>query len=420
MPTDILPPVSVLGSQDQLTYSSPNVSFFKVKPYFGVGSNPKRVLEKALDVRVEAWTKKKGLESYLSPGLTIQTSADHKDKYQNIESCLKNTGAVPIPFQSLQNGVNLSGYWLPSREESTKTVVLVHGHFGNATMMFNTAKHITDHLGWNAFIFDLRGHGKSVDVKIPTKDFHPQNTTSFGFHEGKDIAGAVAYLKDRFSAVESKIVILAFSMGASALLMAPASLNTGQLNDLSKNIDGVILDSPFLQVRLDEERLAQDAREYLPKAIRGLSFLPLKKRIAASFEKNFDELIFPWLQEHFVPIVENFLNKESQELLALPFPVSNFNTAKMFVEDSKLSNLPMMLLYGERDNSINLDEIHTIVDSMNKVRQKKDIEPIVLDADHTNANYSNGNRNLNGKSTISTWRDPDTYAPALEEFLKSI
>ena len=96
----------------------------------------------------------------------------------------------PLNFKSV-DGTPLKGYWMPSETPSDTTLVVGHGF----SMDFRSMVQISDILrdnGYNLFLFDFRAHGQSKGKMC-----------SFGFHEGKDIAGAVSYV-DEFYPLQSK------------------------------------------------------------------------------------------------------------------------------------------------------------------------------------------------------------------------
>src|SRR5699024_584265 len=71
---------------------------------------------------------------------------------------------------------NLTGYYLPAKEDSKKTVVFAHGYLGRAFDMGLFGEYYYEELGYNLFTPDLRGHGKSGGDYI-----------GFGWHDRLDL-----------------------------------------------------------------------------------------------------------------------------------------------------------------------------------------------------------------------------------------
>lgn len=128
-----------------------------------------------------------------------------------------------------QDGVRLSGWFVPANVETTRsgaTVVLTHGwgwnRLGYAAddMVANlTGSSNVDFLrliralhdwGYNVLTFDQRNHGESA----------PSRPVTFGQQESRDLLGALAYLNGRDEVDASRVGALGFSMGANTMLYA--------------------------------------------------------------------------------------------------------------------------------------------------------------------------------------------------------
>ncbi len=134
------------------------------------------------------------------------------------------------------DGTRLSGWWIPSRS-SRKTIVVVHGVGSNRGDFLAVAPFLQRN-GFNALLFDLRGHGDSGG-----------HTVSFGVQEAQDVDAAVELAARRSESVG----LYAFSMGGSSALHA-----------IGKNglppVRAVVLDSTFA--------------EFTPLARAQMAFLP--------------------------------------------------------------------------------------------------------------------------------------------------
>ncbi len=104
-------------------------------------------------------------------------------------------------------------------------VIMVHGNgqnrFDPSIGTMDIASGLVAH-GYNVLMFDLRGYGESDG-----------STVSGGYHEKKDLEGAVEYVKGRGY---SSIGVLGFSLGAVTSLLAAAE---------DEEIDAVVADSSF-------------------------------------------------------------------------------------------------------------------------------------------------------------------------------
>jgi len=128
-------------------------------------------------------------------------------------------------FSSKDGKVILSG-WFFEKRDSVKTVILSHD-YGKNRLQFGeqTLSLVKGFLnkGFNVLLFDFRNSGKSGGT-----------VTSLSLLEKEDLLGAIKYARD--SCGSKHIVLMGFSMGASASLLAAAE---------SSDVDAVIADSPF-------------------------------------------------------------------------------------------------------------------------------------------------------------------------------
>ncbi len=147
--------------------------------------------------------------------------------------------AVVFPGSSLEtvtfateDGLRLSG-WFLAEEGSDATVVICHGAGANKGN-FAAFLHLFREEGYNALIFDFRGHGES--------DGH---TLTFGLYESRDVRAAVDWLRSERSEAARHVYGLGSSMGAMALVRAAAD---------DPRIEAVILDSCFASAPLLAEQ----------------------------------------------------------------------------------------------------------------------------------------------------------------------
>lgn len=144
------------------------------------------------------------------------------------------------------DGVLIRGWFLPgasgedaganadsrSATAGSRTIIFSHGFRGNRLEPGVPALELARSLvndGFNVLMFDFRNHGQSDG-----------DVTTLGYHEVKDIFGAVEWLRRERAAQAEQIGIIGFSMGAVTAIMA-ASHEPG--------IGAVVADSPFSDLR---------------------------------------------------------------------------------------------------------------------------------------------------------------------------
>jgi fermentation-respiration switch protein FrsA (DUF1100 family) len=136
---------------------------------------------------------------------------------------------------STADGLRLSGWFVPERG-SDSTVIICHGAGANKA---NFAGYLLLFVGsgYNALIFDARGHGNS--------DGH---TSTFGLFETADVRAAVDWLKTERPRQSVHVYGLGSSMGAMTLVRAAAD---------DPRIEAVVLDSCFVSAPLLGEQHAR-------------------------------------------------------------------------------------------------------------------------------------------------------------------
>lgn len=140
-----------------------------------------------------------------------------------------------VKFPSRTRDVMLDGWYLaspnPKSEPETITVIMSHGYAGTrlekGLPALALAKALV-HAGCHVLMYDFRNSGLSEGT-----------TTTIGLLEKNDVLGAIDWVKINASS-PTKIVLLGFSMGGTASLLAAAE---------DKSISGVITDSAFSQLR---------------------------------------------------------------------------------------------------------------------------------------------------------------------------
>lgn len=115
---------------------------------------------------------------------------------------------------------------------SPHTIIFAHGFRSNRLERGVPALELARSLvgaGYNVLMFDFRNHGESDG-----------NVTTLGYHEVKDIYGAVRWLRETRPDQAQRIGVIGFSMGAVTSILAAAG---------EPAIDAVVADSPFSDLR---------------------------------------------------------------------------------------------------------------------------------------------------------------------------
>ncbi|MBC8160879.1 MAG: alpha/beta fold hydrolase, partial [Roseiflexaceae bacterium] len=135
-----------------------------------------------------------------------------------------------------EDGVRLSGWWLP-RSDSDRVVIGLAGHHGGKPDMLGIGSALW-RAGNNVLIFDWRSRGQSDVVQH-----------SLAFYELRDAEAALRYATQRLPA--ARLGLIGFSMGASVALLLAAKY---------PEVRAVVADSPFTGIREVIEHNAQARR----------------------------------------------------------------------------------------------------------------------------------------------------------------
>lgn len=136
-----------------------------------------------------------------------------------------------IKFPNADGDVTLKGWFLPA-DGSNKTVILAHGYASNRLQPSLPALELARSLvneGFNVLMFDFRNSGESGG-----------EVTTLGYHEVKDLLGAVYWLRSERPDAAGGIGVIGSSMGAVTAILAAAQ---------QPAIAAVVLDSPFADLR---------------------------------------------------------------------------------------------------------------------------------------------------------------------------
>lgn len=154
------------------------------------------------------------------------------------------------------DGVDLSGWYRPTRNGAT--IIVLHGGGGDRTGAVAHAKLLVRH-GYGVLLYDARGRGKSEGT---------QNSWGWGWPE--DVAGALAFLKQRDEVDPERIGALGLSTGADVLVQV-----AGQGTDLkavvadgtaagsfadTQRVNGTTAITPFMALEFATVRVTSGSR----------------------------------------------------------------------------------------------------------------------------------------------------------------
>ncbi len=140
--------------------------------------------------------------------------------------------------------LKLRGWWM-ERDHQGPTVVILHGVTKNRTQVIRAALVLLE-AGFNALIFDGRGHGASEGSHI-----------TYGFHERRDVESAIEMLISEKKINPDRIGIAGESMGAAISLQVAAHC---------PKVKAVWADSPFASLRRVTDEYVSRVT-HLPKAV---------------------------------------------------------------------------------------------------------------------------------------------------------
>ena len=190
-------------------------------------------------------------------------------------------GDYGLPFTEVlfpsRDGLTLHGWFIPAvavtsySEEcsdwstgSKGTIVFGHGRFGSKDPDLKYVPWLRG-AGYNCFLFDFRGHGRSEG-----------DYTSFGYHERKDLLGAIDLLESKGI---PRVGVLGFSLGAVVGISTAAQCPA---------ITAVVADGAFVKLRMALARGAEErgVPRWLVRAL-GPSILWLAgRRVGGDLEQS--------------------------------------------------------------------------------------------------------------------------------------
>lgn len=174
---------------------------------------------------------KRGEKEYLQKNADLEVSAETMELYTKGQwkDWVSSQKFEPMNIVS-RDGMQLSGYYLKAPLPTNKLVILTHGYLGNAKQMGLFGQYYHEELGFNIFMADARGHGKSEG------DYY-----GFGWPDRLDLIDWTETLVNKLGA-DTEVVYHGLSMGAATVLMASGE------EGLPRQVKAIVADSPYESV----------------------------------------------------------------------------------------------------------------------------------------------------------------------------
>ena len=213
------------------------------------------------------------------------------------------------------DGLTLKGFFIPAKNKSNATIIVGHGYPFSKSDVLIFAPFLAKK--YNLLFFDFRYFGESQG-----------KYTTVGWKEQEDVLAALDYLKTRKDIDKSKIGAIGLSLSASTFIMA---------TEKTSDIKAIVADSPYSS---------------LDKMIERTYFI----------FPSITKLPFVWLTKLYAKI---FFNIDTKEI-----------SPKKSIKEIKI---PVLLIHGEKDSQIPVENSKTLYEASNKNLTEL---WIIKDADH--------------------------------------
>ena len=144
-------------------------------------------------------------------------------KHHAVNAPPRDLACVNVSFAS-EPGIEIKG-WYVEAPAASRAVLLLHPMGGDRTSMLDYARFL-HRAGYACLMIDFRAHGESTG-----------EMRSFGWHEARDAAAGVAWLKQRLPG--ARVAVIGTSLGGAAALLAKDSLHA----------DAIIAQSVYAHLR---------------------------------------------------------------------------------------------------------------------------------------------------------------------------
>lgn len=141
-----------------------------------------------------------------------------------------NLPFTKVQFYSRDGRTKLSGWLMRHNQASEGLVIICHGLMSSKAETLPLAAFIFRN-EYDCLVFDFRAHGESDGF-----------FSNLGYREKEDLLGAIQYAEANHLTFDRKVIVIGFSMGAAAALLASAE--TDQISSLvcdSSYADGMAL-----------------------------------------------------------------------------------------------------------------------------------------------------------------------------------
>lgn len=173
---------------------------------------------------------KRGPKEFLTGNADLKVSAETMEVFLNGDwlDWVDQQEFEEIHMTS-KDDLDLMSYFLPAKKPTNKLVILTHGYLGNAKQMGLYGQFYYEELGYNIFMPNARGHGKSGG------DYY-----GFGWPDRLDLIDWTKLLSEKLGA-DTEVIYHGLSMGAATVLMASGE-------QLPEQVKAIIADSPYQSV----------------------------------------------------------------------------------------------------------------------------------------------------------------------------
>ncbi|PIC57296.1 alpha/beta hydrolase [Sporosarcina sp. P12(2017)] len=173
---------------------------------------------------------KRGPKDFLTGNADLKVSAETMDVFLNGDWLVwVDKQEFKEMHMTSRDGVDLMGYFLAAKQPTDKLVILTHGYLGHAKQMGLYGQYYYEELGYNIFLPNARGHGKSGG------DYY-----GFGWPDRLDVMDWTKLLAEEMDP-DTQVLYHGLSMGAATVLMASGE-------SLPKQVKAIIADSPYQSV----------------------------------------------------------------------------------------------------------------------------------------------------------------------------
>lgn len=207
--------------------------------------------------------------------------------FQPMQPWVRTPADIGLQYEDVriptQDGLSLSAWYLPARQEAKGTILFLHGNAENISTHIG-AVHWLPERGFNVLLLDYRGYGAS------------EGTPSVAGAQ-EDIDSAMRYLLARDDIDRNRIVVLAQSLGGALGLHYVAH------SAYRQHVRGTIIDSAFIGYRDTAREKLRSASITRPLAwplgltvtsdYRPLDAAPMISPIPLLFIHGDDDIVIP-------------------------------------------------------------------------------------------------------------------------------